>query len=219
MEVLIEGFRPEQDDGTLVPIQGKSPSSMWAGGLVFIVPGLLMFIAALVQNKCMYVVSCIFALFALLALGFVVVVAGLGLIISIMAIGSISAQCVDTYEGCKCREFQDESSDYTSSSFTECHYFSTFVSLTVALLVLVIVSWCLLLAAFIMAIYYSCQSETSSSQGTVYAPVQQPMYAAGQDPMQYPPPGYVYQQQAHQQPMYLEAGSNQPYYDGPPSKV
>ncbi|GFR82593.1 hypothetical protein ElyMa_000630700 [Elysia marginata] len=224
VDVLKKGYREDAlgtDNENWKQFKENSYSPVWAFGFAYIIPGVALFVAALVQNKAGYVTSAIIGLLALLLMGIFVLMAGLFLIVFIISIGAIEEHCEDTAYGCKC-EVEDDSR-YGSSSdsdsltpFSECHYFSTFASLIVALFVCIIVSWFLLLAAFIMAIYFSCRSPTNQP-GTVYAPVQQPVYhASGKDQPQYPPPSYNYQPQ--NQPMYLEGGS-QPYYDGPPSKV
>lgn len=224
VDVLREGYREDaldsDDAENWKQFKESSYSPIWAFGLAYIIPGVALFIAALIQNKAAYVTSAIIALIALLLMGIFVLMAGLFLIVFIISIGAIEEHCKDTMYGCKCDVEENSYSSSSSSSdsitpFKECHYFSSFASLIVALFICIIVSWFLLLTAFIMAIYYSCRSATNQP-GTVYTPVQQPVFASGQDQPQYPPPSYNFQPQ--NKPMYLEGGS-QPYYDGPPSKV
>ncbi|KAK3735689.1 hypothetical protein RRG08_020393 [Elysia crispata] len=218
VDVLKEGYREKEmaDDENWKKFKENSYSPVWALGFAYIIPGVALFVAALIQNKAGYVISSIFSLLALLLMGIFVLMAGLFLIVFIVSIGVIEDHCRDTVNGCTCT-IEDEYSSETESvtPFKECHYFSSFASLIVALFICIIVSWFLLLIAFIMAIYYSCRS-SPNQPGTVYAPVQQPVFASGQDQSQYPPPSYTYQAQS--KPMYLEGGS-QAYYDGPPSKV
>ncbi|RUS74662.1 hypothetical protein EGW08_017568 [Elysia chlorotica] len=217
LDVLQEGYieNSSQGDENFKKFKDNSQSPMWALGFAFIIPGVFLFVAALIQNKAGYIISAILSLLTLLLMGIFVLAASLFLFIFIVSIGAIDDHCKDTSDGCICHVEDD---NHSSSSedvilFRECHYFSSFASLMVALFICIIVSWILLLIAFILAIYFSCRSNTNQA-GNVYAPVQQPVFTSSQ--YQSPPPSYAYEDQGKL--TYLEGGS-QSYYDGPPSKV
>ncbi|XP_005101695.1 uncharacterized protein LOC101852775 [Aplysia californica] len=208
---LVEGYKDsltfstsENQYGSLKTVTQNN--YIWVAGLVFIVPGVLGFIAAFVQNKCMLVTTCIFSMIFLLIMGLMFFFAGFAIVVLIMAVGSISEQCRDTYEGCQClsQDSNGYSLEYSNTPFKTCDYFATLASLIIGILTIIVIAWVIMLAEFVLACYYACRSKPQSSQGVVYTPAQQPMMAPQG---QYPPPPYGNQQQ----PMY--------YDDQPPVKM
>ncbi|BFZ25052.1 hypothetical protein BsWGS_28091 [Bradybaena similaris] len=200
-----EGQRGSPDEGNWKRINSIS-AVVSALGLVYIVPGLIGLIAAFVQNKCMYITTCIFTMICLLIMALVIVFGGFTIIVLIFRYGSISGHCIDEDDTCQCRSSLAvrSYSSYEKTAFKTCVYYEKFVALTTALIVVIILTWIAVLVEFVIACYFTCRSKATA--GTVImTPQQQPFLQPGpamapqgyvqgyplQDYRQgYPPPSY-----------------------------
>ncbi|BFZ25050.1 hypothetical protein BsWGS_28089 [Bradybaena similaris] len=157
-------------------------------GLVYIVPGVIGLIAAFLQNKCLYVTTCIFTMISLVIMALVVLIAGLSLIALVISTGKISESCIDdVIDGrCKCRT-SSQSYNYQDTPFRTCAYFEKMISIMIALALFIILAWVAAVAEFVIACYFSCRSQASS--GTVLMTTQQQPMLQTETRMG-PPPGY-----------------------------
>ncbi|CAG5128000.1 unnamed protein product, partial [Candidula unifasciata] len=145
------------DTETSVPaVSGK----VWIIGLVYIIPGVIGLAAAYVQNKCMYIATCIFAIISLLIMGLVAIISSMALLHLVFNQGIVSERCIDTDDRCRCRSdkrsYMDE---YTPTHFKTCAYFEKFNSLATALFAFVVLAWSAEIMEFVFACYYTCRSK------------------------------------------------------------
>ncbi|BFZ25053.1 hypothetical protein BsWGS_28092 [Bradybaena similaris] len=197
-----EGQRGSAEDVNWKRINNMS-AVVSALGLVYIVPGLIGLIAAFVQNKCMYITTCIFTMICLLIMALVVLFAGFTLIVLIFHYGSISTHCINEDDTCQCRSNLDED-HFEKTPFKACAYYEKFVALATALVVFIILTWIAVLFECVIAFYFTCRSKATPG-AVMMTPQQQPFLQPGpvmapqgyiqgyplQDYGQgYPPPSY-----------------------------
>ncbi|XP_059171456.1 uncharacterized protein LOC131952700 [Physella acuta] len=170
----------------------------WVLGFLYIIPGCLGVIAALVQNKCMYVTSLVFCILSLLVMGALIVVSGLTVVLLLFGAAIFSASCETVGDNkCTCK-----GPDGQVTSFQEtCDTFETIYAFIMSIFIVIILVWVALFAQFIVCCYLTCCAKTVSSGGVILHPTQQPMLATN-DSQQYGSPAYGSQPNAPLQEYY-----------------
>ncbi|XP_059171461.1 uncharacterized protein LOC131952704 [Physella acuta] len=132
---------------------------IWAFGFVLIVPGFFGFIAAFVQNKCMYVTTLVFGIVCFIGLGVIILILGLGMYAIVITKQVFQSICQSTENTCVCSGDGGASITYGES----CEYFDQLRDMFIGMFVAVVISWVVLFIQFIFCCYYSCCAKDTST--------------------------------------------------------
>lgn len=145
----------------------------WLVALMYLVPGVLAFIAAFVQNKCVYIISCMLSILCVLIMGLALFMVAEPMAVVMLALYKYGKTCTDEAgNGCVC-ERSDSIVEYSHTPFKECDYMHDAINLFIAVGVLIALAWLFLVVSFVITVVFACRSK--QTHGAVYTPAQQPM--------------------------------------------
>ncbi|XP_059166419.1 uncharacterized protein LOC131948760 [Physella acuta] len=123
----------------------------WIFGFVFIVPGILGCVAALVQNKCMYVTALVFGILAIITMAIIIFFLGIGIQVVDASEPVFQTKCRTSGDMCFCRGGKT-----VVTIYKPCEFFEQYPRIYIAMFVMNIVTWIALFVEFVLCCYYTC---------------------------------------------------------------